>query len=151
MHRERQSSALERFAFKTRALGSSVLPFSERCELRLDRLFSLLSLVLGRSIMLPNAIKGFAAVEDEPETDDQRRRRRRPTGCDCTHSGGCSVAAAAAAVAAGAKDSPMSARPSASELAGPDLSHLTEEERKIILGVLQRQRDEEAKDKRLIQ
>lgn len=38
--------------------------------------------------------------------------------------------------------------PAAAEM--PDLSHLTEEERKIILGVMERQKTEEAKEQSML-
>lgn len=43
------------------------------------------------------------------------------------------------------------ARPAAAELPEmPDLSHLTEEERKIILGVMDRQKKEEEKEQSML-
>ncbi|XP_058504847.1 regulating synaptic membrane exocytosis protein 2 isoform X36 [Solea solea] len=59
--------------------------------------------------------------------------------------GGAGPAAAAAAAAAAASASAAGAMP---EL--PDLSHLTEEERKIILGVMDRQKKEEANEQSML-
>ena len=55
--------------------------------------------------------------------------------------GGPTAAAAALAVAASA-DSAMAEM--------PDLSHLTEEERKIIMGVMDRQKKEDAKEQTML-
>ncbi|XP_051262236.1 regulating synaptic membrane exocytosis protein 2 isoform X26 [Dicentrarchus labrax] len=62
--------------------------------------------------------------------------------------GGPGPAAAAAAAAAAAPASAAGAMPEMPDL--PDLSHLTEEERKIILGVMDRQKKEEAKEQSML-
>ncbi|XP_067365801.1 regulating synaptic membrane exocytosis protein 2 isoform X28 [Channa argus] len=64
--------------------------------------------------------------------------------------GGPGPAAAAAAAAAAATAAAAAASAAGAMPEMPDLSHLTEEERKIILGVMDRQRKEEAKEQSML-
>lgn len=75
-------------------------------------------------------------------TEARRRRRRR------SRRGGKVVVVGKMFASVGPRGGPRP--PVAPAIPEPDLSHLTEEERKIIMAVLARQKEEEAKEEAML-